>query len=169
MRILVTRNLDSEKFRQAVRAKNLYKISDETTFDDMFYLVFMNEIEPYLGFDKPVILHEYPASMASLSKKCDDDPRYAERFEAYIAGMELCNAFTELTDPVEQEARLRVEHAQRIQLGKDDYPIDQKFIDALKFGMPPSSGNALGIDRLVMLLTQTTDIRDVLFFPYRDL
>lgn len=160
---------DPEKFRRAVQAKKLYKITDETIFDDMFFLVFMNEIEPNLGFDKPVILYEYPASMAALSKKCDHDPRYAERFEAYIAGMELCNAFTELTDPVEQDARLQTERKQRQQLGKDDYPVDQTFIDALKFGMPPSSGNALGIDRLVMLVTQATDIRDVLFFPYRDL
>lgn len=159
---------DTEKLRLVAQQKG-YNVAAETSYDDLFFLIFMNEIEPKLGFDKPVILYEYPVSMASLSKKCDDDPRYSERFEAYIAGMELCNAFSDLTDPDEQLARLQAEHAERQKLGKEDYAVDQSFIRALQFGMPPCSGNALGVDRLVMLLTDSQSIEDVLFFPFKDL
>jgi lysyl-tRNA synthetase class 2 len=129
----------------------------------------LNVIEPHLGGKKPVIVYEYPVQMAALSKKCEHDPRYAERFEVYAAGMELCNAFTELNDPVEQKERLELERKERRALGKQDYPVDQSFIRALEFGMPPSGGIALGIDRLAMLLTGVTDIREMLYFPHRDL
>ena len=159
---------DVEAFRSAVAARG-YKVSAETSFDDLFFLLFMNEIEPKLGFDKPVIVCEYPVSMASLSKRLDDDSRYAQRFEAYVAGVELCNAFTELNDPKEQESRLSLEREERASLGKDLYDVDGSFIEALKFGLPPSGGTALGVDRLVMLLSGAADINDVLWFPYRDL
>ncbi len=157
-----------EKFRAAVSKKG-YKVGPETAYDDLFFYVFMNEIEPKLGCDRPTILYEYPVSMAALSKICAHDPHYSERFEVYIAGIELANAFTELNDPVEQRCRLEAERKHRQKLGKDDYPVDQNFIRALEFGMPPAGGIALGVDRLIMLLTDTTDIRDVLFFPHQDL
>jgi elongation factor P--(R)-beta-lysine ligase len=168
---------DLERMRAAVRGKG-YKVSDEAPFDELFFVVFMNEIEPKLGLvesgkesdevTRPVILYEYPASMAALSKKCADE-RYAQRFEAYIAGVELCNAFTELNDWSEQKKRLMAEREERKRLGKHDYAVDDSFVSALRFGMPPSGGNALGIDRLVMLLLDVPDIRDVLFFPHEDL
>lgn len=154
-----------EKFRSIV-AKKGYSVDANTSFDDLFFLVFMNEIEPKLGVKKPVIVYEYPVSMAALSKKSEQDSRYAQRFEVYMGGVELCNAFTELNDPVEQEARLQQERIDRQKMGKDDYPVDQSFIRALQFAMPPAAGNALGVDRLVMLLLNRTDIRDVLFFPH---
>jgi elongation factor P--(R)-beta-lysine ligase len=156
---------NEEAFRVAVAAKG-YVVGKDTTFDDLFFMVFMNEIEPKLGLQKPVILYEYPASMAALSKKCEGDSRYAERFEVYAAGVELCNAFTELNDPDEQKARLEHEREVRLTMGKEDYPVDQSFLRALQFGMPPSGGIALGVDRLVMLLTGTPDIRNVIFFPH---
>jgi len=159
---------DPEKFRKAVKQKG-YQVDENISYDDLFFCVFMNEIEPKLGFDKPVIVYEYPASMAALSKKCESDPAYAERFEVYIAGVELCNAFTELNDPVEQKSRLEDERRQRLEMGKDDYSVDQSFIGALELGMPPAGGNALGVDRLAMLITDTHDIRDMMFFPFRDL
>lgn len=159
---------NTERLRNIAQKKG-YKVNPQTSYDDLFFLIFMNEIEPKLGFDKPVILYEYPVSMASLSKKCGHDPRYSERFEAYIAGMELCNAFSDLTDPDEQLARLQAERKERQKLGKEDYPVDQSFIRALQFGMPPCSGNALGVDRLIMLLTDSQSIEDVLFFPFKDL
>lgn len=159
---------DVEKFRKVLK-KQGYSITKDTSFDDMFFMVFLNVIEPNLGLKTPTIVYEYPASMAALSKKCSHDDRYAERFEVYIAGMELCNAFTELNDPAEQRLRLEEERKARQELGKDDYPVDQSFIRALEFGMPPSGGIALGVDRLVMLLTGVTDIRDILAFPHRDL
>lgn len=159
---------DTAKLKRYAQIKG-YNVDRSATYEDAFFIIFMNEIEPKLGLDKPVILYEYPASMAALSKKCEGDPKYAERFEVYIAGMELCNAFTELNDPEEQLLRLESERKERQKMGKDDYEVDQRFIRALNFGMPPSGGNALGVDRLVMLLTDTANIQDVLFFPYQDL
>jgi len=159
---------DEVKF-MAVAGEKGYKVSENDSYDYVFFMIFMNEIEPFLGMDKPVILYEYPASMAALARKCPDDERYAERFELYIAGVEICNAFTELTDPVEQRSRLDEEREERIKMGKDIYAVDQSFVSALEFGMPPSGGQALGVDRLVMLLTDTPDIRDVILFPHRDL
>ncbi|MBU0668162.1 EF-P lysine aminoacylase GenX [Patescibacteria group bacterium] len=159
---------DEEKLRIATKKRG-YKVDGGTSYDNLFFSIFMNEIEPKLGFNKPVIAYEYPACMAALAKKCADNPAYAQRFEVYMAGVELCNAFTELNDPREQERRLEAEREERIRMGKEDYPIDQSFIRALEFGMPPSGGNALGVDRLVMLLTDTPDIRDILFFPHKDL
>jgi lysyl-tRNA synthetase class II len=107
--------------------------------------------------------------MGALAKKSETDPRYAERFEVYIGGVELCNGYSELNDPAEQEERLLREKSQRLQMGKEQYAVDQSFIGALRFGMPPSGGNALGVDRLMMLLTNTADIRDMILFPLRDL
>lgn len=153
----------------AAVVKKGYKLAQNAPYEDLFYTVFMNEIEPKLGILKPVIVYDYPLQMAALAKKSEDDPRYAERFEVYIGGVELCNAFTELNDPVEQEARLKDESAYRKKLGKENYPVDQSFIGALKFGMPPAGGNALGMDRLAMILTNTADIRDMILFPLRDL
>ena len=159
---------DEKKLKKIARQKG-YKVNENTSYDDAFFLIFLNEIEPKLGLKKPVILYEYPLSMAALSKKCEYNPKYAERFEVYVGGVELCNAFTELTDPVEQKMRLESERKQRKQLGKEVYPVDQSFISALECGMPPSGGIALGVDRLIMLLTDTPDIRDVIAFPHQDL
>lgn len=159
---------DEEKFYKAVRAKG-YHVTPKTLYEDLFFMVFLNEIEPKLGHNKPAIVYEYPVKMAALAKKCSVDPGYAERFEVYIAGMELCNAFTELNDPEEQKQRLEDERKKRVKLGKDVYSIDRSFIRALEFGMPPAGGIALGVDRLAMLLTGITDIRDLIFFPQRDL
>jgi elongation factor P--(R)-beta-lysine ligase len=160
--------LDEKLLMDEVLKKG-YKAGPETPYEDLFYMVFLNEIESRLGMGRPVIVYDYPVQMAALAKKSEADPRYAERAEAYIAGVELCNGFTELNDPVEQEQRLEAEREQRGRLGKDQYGVDQSFIEALKFGMPPAGGNALGVDRLVMVLTDTMDINDVIFFPYRDL
>jgi len=160
--------LDAELLRAAAGKKG-YKVGPDTPYEDLFYLIFMNEIEPRLGMDKPVIVFDYPLQLGALAKRSEAYPRYAERFEVYIAGVELCNAYTELNDPVEQESRLKAEREKRIGMGKDNYPVDQSFIGALKFGMPPSGGNALGADRLAMILTGTEDINDIMLFPLRDL
>ncbi len=157
-----------DRFREVVKNKG-YNVDENCSFDDLFFMVFMNEIEGKLGVGVPTIIYDYPISMASLSKPCKDNPNFAERFEAYIAGMEICNAFTELNDPVEQEKRLNIEREERKNLNKDLYDVDKTFIEALKMGMPPSGGNALGVDRIIMLMTGISDIRDILFFPYKDL
>jgi elongation factor P--(R)-beta-lysine ligase len=121
------------------------------------------EIEPRLGNDHPVFLHDYPASCGALARLKPDDASVAERFELYIGGLELCNAFTELTDPLEQRKRFEEERRHRRHAGKMDYPMPESFLNALN-DMPPSTGNALGLDRLILLLTDANSIDDVVAF-----
>ncbi len=137
----------------------------ETSWDDAFFSVFLNAVEPQLGKTRPTFLHDYPVSMAALSKRSARDPRYAERFELYVGGLELANAFTELTDAKEQQARLEEEHALRRTLGRIPYGIDEDFIAALEEGMPEAGGISIGVDRLVMLLAGEENIRRVIAFP----
>ncbi|MFO0548195.1 MAG: EF-P lysine aminoacylase EpmA [Polyangiaceae bacterium] len=134
--------------------------------EDTFFRVLVDEVEPALASARgPVVLERYPAPMASLARLCPDDPRYAERFELYADGVELCNGFGELTDPLEQRARFERDLAERARRGLPLYPIDERFIGALAEGMPPAAGNALGLDRLVMLAAGATSLEDVLAFP----
>ncbi|MCF8068010.1 MAG: EF-P lysine aminoacylase GenX [Desulfobacterales bacterium] len=121
------------------------------------------DIEPNLGMKKPVFLYDYPASCGALAKLKSADLSLAERFELYISGMELCNAFTELTDHKEQRERFKLEMENRKRTGKTVYPMPEKFLDSL-IKMPNASGNALGIDRLVMLIADTAKIDDVVAF-----
>ena len=137
--------------------------------EEQFFRVLVDDIEPRLGFDKPVFLVDYPASMASLARLKPDDPSVADRFEAYVAGIELCNGFGELTDPVEQRARLERDQQARRGAGKDVYPVDERFLEALEVGMPPSGGNALGVDRLVMLVLGLDNIQDITAIPAAEL
>lgn len=133
--------------------------------EERFFRVLVEQIEPELGRTRPVLLTEWPASMASLARLIPgSDPPVAERFEAFVDSLELCNGFGELTDPVEQRARFGADQRARRALGLDVYPIDERFLGALEEGLPPSGGNALGVDRLVMLLTGARDLRDVIAF-----
>ncbi len=130
---------------------------------DQFDEIMGTQIEPRLGFSQPVFLCDYPACRGALAKLKPDDPRYAERFELYIGGVEVCNAFSELTDPVAQRARFEHECEQRRKAGKPVYPLPEKFLMALK-DMPAAAGNALGMDRLVMLFADANQIDDVVAF-----
>ena len=158
---------DPERFRAAIEAKGC-PLTPKDSFDDAFFKIFLRDIEPNLGLLKPLILYEYPRSMAALARLKTSDSRYAERFEAYCGGMELANAFSELNDTAEQRRRLEEERALRQTLGKHDYGIDEQFLEAVGM-MPLSAGIALGVDRLIMLLTDAATISDVLFFPAKDL
>jgi lysyl-tRNA synthetase class 2 len=131
---------------------------------DRFDLDLVDKVEPALPLDAPVVLMDYPALAAALSRRKASDPRVAERWELYIAGMELANAYTELTDVEEQISRFEQWNQQREALGKARYPRDEAFLQALKNGMPPAGGIALGVDRLVMLLTDSSSLDDVLAF-----
>lgn len=135
---------------------------------DCFDEVMGVEIEPGLGSDRPLFLYDYPAERSSLARLKLNDSSVAERFELYIAGIELCNAFSELTDPVEQRVRFMEENRIRTAEGKDAYPIPELFLDALK-DMPPAAGIALGIDRLVMLFANACSIEDVIAFVPEEL
>jgi elongation factor P--(R)-beta-lysine ligase len=159
---------DAEAMRRVLDARR-YQTADETTWEQGYHQIFLNEIEPHLGRPKPTILYDYPASMAALARRKADDPRYAERFEFYVAGIELGNAFSELTDADEQQARLEAERAERATLGKTLYDMDEDFIRALRVGMPPSAGIAVGVDRLVMLFAGAETIQETLWFPASEL
>ncbi len=139
------------------------RVTDTDNWDDIFHAVMAEKIEPYLGIGVPTILYDYPASMASLSRRKPDDPRFAERFELYVCGVELANAFGELTDVKEQRARFIEEMDIKEKLYGERYPIDEEFLDALEYGLPESGGIALGIDRLVMLASGADDIDQVLW------
>lgn len=140
-------------------------VSPSDSWEDIFFKVMLDRIEPHLGFDRPVILHSYPVSMAALSRPSLADPRVAERFEAYACGVELCNAFGELTDPAEQRRRFTADMDLKQRLYGERYPLDEDFLAALEAGMPDSAGIALGFDRLVMLLAGADSIDDVLWAP----
>ena len=136
----------------------------EDRFDEML----VEEIEPHLGLPKPVFLCDYPASHGALARLKPEDPTLAERFELYIAGIELCNGFSELTDSAEQRGRFQKEQRLRRSCGKKEYPMPDAFLDVLN-DMPSACGNALGIDRLVMLFADTDKIDDVVAFTPEEL
>ena len=133
--------------------------SVETWDQDRFDFDMATKIEPNLP-KEPLFLTDYPAPAASLARLKSDDPRVAERWELYVDGIELANAFTELIDSVEQRRRFELAREERRALGEADYPLDEEFLDALA-RMPPSGGVALGVDRLVMLACGASSIADV--------
>lgn len=138
--------------------------------EDAFFEKLAFEVEPALAaLDRGVFVTEYPASQASLARRKADDPRVAERFELYVAGVELCNGFGELTDAAEQRARFERDQATRAARGKPVYPIDERFLEALARGMPAAGGNAIGFDRMVALACGTRAIREVLAFSEEEL
>lgn len=138
--------------------------------EDRYFRLLVDKVEPAIeAMDQAVFLVDYPASQASLARKKPSDPRVAERFELYVAGVELCNGFGELTDPVEQRSRLRADQEARRDRGLPVYPLDEAFLAALEKGLPPSGGNALGLDRLVALACGTTDIRVGMAFTESEL
>jgi lysyl-tRNA synthetase class 2 len=140
-------------------------VSDGDSWDDLFFRVMGERIEPYLGKDRPTFLCDYPLAQAALARPKADDPRLAERFELYICGIELANAFGELTDAEEQQRRFAADMDLKEKLYGERYPVDDDFIAALRHGMPESSGIALGLDRLIMLCAGAESIDDVLWLP----
>jgi lysyl-tRNA synthetase class 2 len=137
--------------------------------EDGYFLTLVDRVEPALAaLDRAVFLVDYPATQASLARRRPGDPRFAERFELYVAGVELCNGFGELVDAAEQRARLEADQETRRARGLPVYPIDERFLADLA-RMPPSGGNALGFDRLVALACGTTDIARVLAFTADEL
>ncbi len=153
---------DRESFRKAVSALGLHTAEDDG-WDDLFFRVMDAKIGPYLGMDRPTFLYDYPVSMASLSRRKKEDPRFAERFELYVCGIELANAFSELTDADEQRKRFTEEMDQKEKLYGEHYPADEDFLHALEYGLSESGGIALGVDRLVMLVCGEENIRGILW------
>jgi lysyl-tRNA synthetase class 2 len=151
--------------REAVGRFGKQELAPLLEDEERFYRVMVEQVEPALADFGALFLTDYPTQMASLARKKPGDPSVAERFEAYVAGIELCNGFGELTDPHEQRTRLLADQAERARRGLPVYPLDERFLRALEEGMPPSAGNALGLDRLVMLALGAEHIEQVLAIP----
>ncbi len=134
-------------------------------WEDVFFRVMFERIEPFLGAGTPCVLTDYPLCMAALSRPKPEDPRLAERFELYACGLEMANAFGELTDATAQRLRFESDMDLKERLYGERFPVDDDFLAALEHGMPDSSGIALGFDRLVMLCSGAEDIADVLWAP----
>jgi lysyl-tRNA synthetase class 2 len=137
---------------------------EQDRFDD----IMVTEIEPHLGQTQPVFLYDYPAARGALARLKPEDSHYAERFELYIGGLEICNAFSELADPIEQRQRFEREQDHRRASGKSVYPMPDKFLRALE-DLPEAAGNALGVDRLMMLFADSKQIDEIVAFTPEEL
>lgn len=157
---------DRDALAAAARAASI-QFTPTDTWADLFSRILTEKIEPQLGAPAPEILYEYPVHEAALARPKPADPRVAERFELYMAGVEIANGFGELTDPVEQRRRFAAWMDAKHAIYGERYPIDEDFLAALAH-MPPASGCALGFDRLVMLLTGATHIDQVQWTPLPD-
>lgn len=154
----------------AEQAKRIGIATHESdAFDDVFFRILLEKIDPHLGFPKPLFLYDYPASMGVMARRKAGDPSVAERVEAYIAGAELANGFSELTDPAEQRARFLADReivARKRAVDPASLPLDEGFLDALP-RMRPSTGIAIGLDRVLLLAMGRAALRDVIAFPFR--
>ncbi|HUH50173.1 MAG TPA: EF-P lysine aminoacylase EpmA, partial [Mycoplana sp.] len=154
---------DRDSLAKAMAASGL-RVAPDDTWADLFSRVLVDRVEPHLGFGRATILCEYPVAEAALARPSPRDPRVAERFELYACGVELANAFGELTDAAEQRRRFGLEMVEKLRVYGETYPLDDDFLAALTI-MPEASGIALGFDRLVMLATGSTRIDQVIWAP----
>ncbi len=159
-------HFDGLSLKRAADARGVYT-GTSTSFDDVFFHIFLERVERQLGMERPTFLIEYPASMASLARLKPGDDSVAERVELYAQGIELANGFSELTDAVEQRKRLVEEQELRRSLQRPVFELDEAFLEAVG-RMPPSGGIAVGFDRVLMLMLEVTQIADVLLFPAKD-
>jgi lysyl-tRNA synthetase class 2 len=157
-----------ENARGLARAAGV-RLRHGESWEDLFFRLLLERVEPALGHHHPTFLTHWPAAQAALARRDPADPRVAERFELYICGIELANAFVELTDPVEQRARFTADRARRHAATGPDWPLDEDFLAALAHGMPPCAGIALGFDRLAMIASGADRIGQVLWLPPADL
>jgi lysyl-tRNA synthetase class 2 len=156
---------DAAALAEAARAR-LRRGED---WEDLFFRLLLDRVEPQIGRDQPTFLTHWPAAQAALARRDPVDPRVAERFELYLCGIELANAFVELTDAAEQRARFLADRSRRHAASGRDWPMDEDFLAALEHGMPPAAGIALGFDRLAMIAAGADRIAQVLWLPPPDL
>jgi lysyl-tRNA synthetase class 2 len=160
---LAGRDTDRDSLMAAATAAGIRTAPDDT-WSDVFSRILVERVEPRLGRGRPTLLTEYPICEAALARPSPDDPRVAERFEMFVAGVELANGFGELTDAAEQRRRFTDAMAMKLRLYGETYPLDEDFLSALDH-MPPACGCALGFDRLVMLATGAPRIEHVIWTP----
>lgn len=144
----------------------LHETSDDRSL--LLEFLFSHSVSPNLGKDRPIFLYDYPECQAALARLSDTKPITSERFELFIQGMEIANGFHELCDVNEQRQRFENENRRRIRNGKAEIRIDEHFMDALQAGLPKCAGVALGIERLLMVLSGKQDITDVMAFPIKE-
>jgi lysyl-tRNA synthetase class 2 len=152
---------DAPALAEAARAS----LRPDESWEDLFFRLLLERVEPHLGRAHPTFLTHWPAAQAALARRDPADPRVAERFELFLCGIELANAFVELTDAAEQRARFTADRARRHALTGPDWPMDEELLAALASGLPPCAGIALGFDRLAMIAAGAPRIRDVLWLP----
>lgn len=153
--------------RNAVFIKALQNgldVGKEASLGKLWMALFDEFVEERLS--GPVFVHKYPVEVSPLARRNDEDPTVTDRFELYICGREIANAFTELTDPLDQRSRFEEQVLARVSGDEEAHFLDEDFVRALEYGMPPAAGEGIGIDRLVMLLTNSQSIREVILFPH---
>ena len=163
----IDNNVGNRAKLAAAAESNGVRIASDDTWSDIFSRMIVEKIEPQLGRERPTALHSYPIPEAALARPSTNDPRTAERFEIYCCGVELANAFGELTDADAQRDRFIEDMDEKQRIYGERYPIDEDFLAALEH-MPPASGCALGFDRLVMLATGARHVQDVIWTPLPD-
>jgi lysyl-tRNA synthetase, class II len=166
--IIKTNRLDPDKVNDPVQlrlvAKELgFPVKEDQAVGKILQDIFEKTVEPTLI--QPTFVTDYPTDISPLAKRKGDEPSLTDRFELFINGLEMANGFSELNDPQDQRSRFEEQVRKRATGDQEAHPMDEEFLKALEHGMPPTAGEGIGIDRLIMLLTNKTSIREVIFFP----
>ena len=159
--------LDKDTLLNATK-KTGFPCGEQDDWETLFFKIFLDRIEPDLGVPKPVFVIDYPEKLGLMAKRKTNRSDWVERAELYIGGLELANGYTELTDVAEQKRRFEAEQTKKRDIGHN-YPIDEELLSAMEHGLPSCAGMALGVDRLIMLFSDKSDIQDVIAFPFHQM